>query len=72
MAAGDRNAGRVDLREAGVREERAALVRAPGRGHVGVHRIGREVIRRAVAAGRQNDRVARVALDLAGDQVPAR
>ena len=69
MLAAHRNAGRVDLREARVGEERAALVRAPRRRDVGVHRVGRQVVGRAVAAGGENHGVAHVALDLAGRQV---
>ena len=69
VVAGDRNAGRVDLGEAGVGEQGAALVRPPRRGHVRVHGVGREVIDRAVSAGGEDHRVADVALDLAGDQV---
>ena len=38
VIAGDRDAGRVDLREARVGEQRAALVRAPRRGDVRVRR----------------------------------
>ncbi len=59
----------MDLREARVREERAALVRAPRRGDVRVDRVGREVEHRAVAAGAQQHRVRLVRLELAGDEV---
>ena len=59
----------MNLREAGIREERAALVRAPRRGHVRVHRVGREVVGGAVAAGGEDHGVAGVALELAGHQV---
>ena len=63
MFAADRNARRVDLREARVGEERSALVRAPRGRHVGIHRVGREIIRRAVSAGREDDGVRDVALE---------
>ncbi len=69
MLAADGDAGRVDLRVAGVREQGAALVRAPRRRDVRVHGVGREVIHRAVAAGRENDGVGRVLFDLARRQV---
>ena len=59
VRAGDRDAGRVNLRVAGVGEEGAALVRAPGRRDVRVHGVGREVVRRAVAAGAEQHRVRR-------------
>ena len=59
----------MNLREARIREERAALVRAPGRRHVRADGVGREVIDRPVAAGRQDDRIGGVALELAGHEV---
>ncbi len=59
----------MDLREAGVREERAALVGAPDRGRVAARGVGRQVERVAVAAGGQNHRVRGVPADGAGDQV---
>ena len=65
-----RNAGRVNLREAGVREIGAALVGAPRRRHVRVHGVRGEVIGRPVAARRQDHGVADVLLDRAGHQVP--
>jgi hypothetical protein len=60
----------MDLREAGVREVRAALVRAPRRGDVARLRVRREVEDVAVAAGREQHRVAGVTLELAREQVP--
>ncbi len=59
----------VDLREARVGEQRAALVRAPRRGDVAVHRVGREVVRGAVAARAEQHGVAGPLLDLARLQV---
>ncbi len=70
VVAGARDAGRVDLREAGVGEVRAAPVRPPDRGRVGVHGVGREVEDVAVAAAGQDDGVGVVGVDLPGDQVP--
>ena len=69
MVARHRDTGGVNLREARVGEERAALVGAPRRRDVRVHRIGGEVVDRAVAAGCEADRIGRVLLDLAGHQV---
>ena len=69
VLAADRDAGRMDLREARVCEEGAALVGPPRRGDVRLHGVGREVVGRAVPAGREHDRVRGVRLDLARDQV---
>ena len=44
-------------------------MRAPRRGDVAAHRVGREVEDVAVAAGGEDDDVGEVRLDLAGDQV---
>ena len=62
VVAADRDAGRMDLREARVGEERAALVRAPRGRDVRVHRVGRQVVGRAVAAGREHDGVGDVSV----------
>ena len=71
VVAGLGDAGRVDLGEAGIGKEGAPLVAAPdGRG-VAVDRIGGEVEDSGVAAGGQDDRVAGIALEGAGDQVAA-
>src|SRR6185437_7480919 len=51
VVAGARDAGGVDLGEAGVGEVRAAPVRPPDGGRVGVHGIRRQVEDVAVAAG---------------------
>ena len=48
-----------------------ALVCTPGGGHVRIHRIGRQVICRPVAAGAEQHRMAGVALERSGVQVPA-
>ena len=69
MIAGHRDAGRVDLREAGIGEQRAALVGAPDRGGIGVHRVGRQEVGVAVPAGGEQDRVGLEALNRAGHEV---
>src|SRR5262245_52138882 len=68
IAAGG-DAGRVDLRVAGVGEERALLERAVGRRHVAALRVGREEEDVAVAARGQHDGIRRVGLDFARHQV---
>ena len=69
MVAAHRDARRMNLREARIGEQRAALVRAPRRRHVRVHRVGRQVIDGAVAAGAKQHRLPFVALELARDEV---
>ena len=69
VVAADRDAGRVNLRVAGIGEAGAALVGAPDGGGVGAARVGREIEDVAVAAGREHDGIGAVAGDLAGDQV---
>ena len=64
-----RDAGRVDLRVAGVGEERAPPVGPPRRRRVGVLGVGREEEDVAVAAGAQQHGVGGVAADLPGDEV---
>ena len=61
MLAADRDAGRVNLRVAGIGEERAALVGAPDGGDVAALGVGGEIEDVAVAAGGQHDGVGRVA-----------
>ncbi len=68
--AGHGDAGRVDLRVAGVGETGAALVGAIGRRDVAIQRVGGQVKDWAVAAGGQHHGVADVRLDFAGDEVP--
>src|SRR4030095_8501303 len=70
VLAGHGDARRVDLREAGVREARALLVRAPDRGGVRALRVRREEEHGPVAARAQDNRVAEVRLELPGDHVP--
>ena len=69
VVAADRDAGRVDLREARVGEQRAALVRPPDGGGVAALGVGREVEDVAVAAGASTTASATCGFDLAGDQV---
>jgi hypothetical protein len=59
----------VNLREAGVSEERAAPVGAPDGGGVRALGVGREIVDIAVAARGENDRIAQLHRKLAGDQV---
>ena len=59
----------MNLRVAGIGEERALLVGAPGGGDVAALGVGREEKHVAVTAGRQHDRIAGVRGDFAGDQV---
>ncbi len=59
----------MDLRVAGIRKQRAALVRAPACRHIRSLRIGRQVIDIPVAARRQHHRVRNVGRDLARHQV---
>ena len=69
MLAADGDAGRVDLRVAGIGEQGALLARAPGGGDVAALGVGGKEEDVAVAAGGQDDRIRRVRGDLAGDQV---
>ena len=69
VVAAHRNAGGMNLRVAGIGEERAFFVGAIGGGDVATAGVGREVKDVAVAAGREDDRVGRVPDDFAGDQV---
>ena len=64
-----RDAGRVDLREAGVRERGTPLVGAPDRRDVAPLRVGREVIDVAVPTGGEDHGVADVRIELAADEV---
>ncbi len=64
-----RNAGGVDLGEAGVREERTPSMGPPDRGGVAALGVGREEVHVAVAARRQHHRVPGVGPHLARDHV---
>ncbi len=59
----------MNLRVAGIGEERAPLVGAPGGGDVAAFRVGREVEDIAVAAGGKDHAIRRVRGDRAGDHV---
>jgi hypothetical protein len=65
----DRDAGRVDLRVAGVAEGRALAVRAPDRRAVAALGVGRQVEDVAVAAGREHHGVREVGLELPAHHV---
>ena len=69
VLAGDRDACRVYLREAGVAEERAALVRAPCRGGIAHFRVRREEEDVAVAPGGEYDGVPLVGFEPPVDHV---
>ena len=64
-----RDAGRMDLGEAGVRERGAALVGAPDGGDVAALRVGRQIKDVGVAARGEDDRVGGVGADLPGHEV---
>ncbi len=64
-----RNARRVDLRVAGIREERPALVGTEGAGDVAALGVRGKIENVAVAAGAEEHRIGRVAADFAGDHV---
>ena len=72
MFAGDRDAGGMDLGEAGVREKSAALVRAEGRVHAGADGVGGQEKDVGVSARAEADRVGGIGLDLAGHEIPHR
>ena len=59
----------VNLREAGVGEESAALISAPDGGGVRTFGIGGQIVHVAIAAGGQNDGVGDMRLHLAGDEI---
>jgi hypothetical protein len=69
VVTGDRDAGRVDLRVAGVGHVGALAVRPPRRRDVGAHRVGRQEEHVAVPTGGEDDGIREVRLDLAGDEV---
>src|SRR5213075_301269 len=64
-----RDAGRMDLRVAGIGEIGTAPMRAPDRGGIRRLRVGGEVEDVRVAAGAEDDGVAGVRIDRAGDHV---
>ena len=59
----------MNLREARIRKQRAALVRPPDGRAVGSLGVGRKIIDVAVAAGSQHHRVSQMRFDLPGYQV---
>ena len=66
LVAMDRDTGRVDLREAGVREESALAVGLHRGGTVGVHRVRGQEIGISVTTGGEDHGVGAEALDLTG------
>ena len=56
----------------GLAKAGATLVRPPGGSDVGCHGVGGEKIDVAVPAGGQHDRMGRIFLKIAGDQVATR
>ena len=64
-----RDAGRVNLGEAGVREVCALAVCTPDCGSVAAHRVRREEEDVSVTAGCQNNRISDVGFELAGGHV---
>src|SRR3546814_17631374 len=69
VLAGDGDAGRVDLRVAGVGHVGALAVRTPRSADVGAHRVGGEEVDVAIAAGGQEDSASEGGHDLTGAQV---
>src|ERR1700730_1898911 len=69
MLTSDGDAGWMDLGEARVREDRAALVRAPDCRRVRSLRVGREIVNVAVTACGENDCFTGMGLDCSGHQV---
>ena len=69
VLAAHRNAGRVNLGVARVRQARTALVRPPDPGGVGAARVGGKVEHIAVATGRQDHGIGGMALDFPGDEI---
>ena len=69
VVAFDRNAGGVDLREAGVGEEGTTLVGFVGGSDVATHRVGGQEEHVAVAARAEQDGIPCVGFDFAGNQI---
>ena len=67
--AAHRNAGGMNLRETGIREERTFFVGAISRGDVASARVRRKIKNVAVAAGRKDDGVRGMGADFSRDQV---
>ena len=69
ILARDRDAGRVDLREAGIGKECSAFMRAPDGGNVGALGVCRKIEDVAVAAGGENHSISDMGIDFTCDQV---
>src|ERR1700739_3220687 len=59
----------MDLRVAGIRKERAALVRPPAGRYIRALGVGREIVDVPVAPGGKNHRIRNVRGEFAGDEV---
>ncbi len=70
VVAGDGDAGRMDLREAGIGESGAPLVGAPNGGCVRPLGVSGEIVGVAVAAASEHHRIGQMRFDRAGEQVP--
>src|SRR6266850_1432728 len=69
MLATYRDAGRMNLRVAWIREESAFLIRAPGSSHVAAFGIGRKEKYVSVTARGEDDSIRRMRRDFAVDEV---
>ena len=69
LLAADGNASGMDLRVAGIGEERPFLAGAPGRRDIAAPGVGRKEENVAVTAGGQHDGIARVRGNFAGDEI---
>src|SRR5271156_1199619 len=69
MLATDRDTRRMNLREAWIREQRAATVSAPDGCAVARLRVGRQIVDVGVSTRRQHNYVCRVTLDVPGHQI---
>ena len=67
MIAAHGNAGRMDLREAGIGKRGSSFVGAISRGHVATNRIGRKKKNVPVTTGREDYRISGVRRNLPGD-----
>ena len=67
-----RNTGRVNLGVARISEESAFLGSLPGRCNAATHGVGRQVENVNVTAGRKDNSIPPVRLDLTGDQITNR
>ena len=64
MLAAHGDAGRMNLRETGIREERAFFKRAIRGGHIAAAGVGGKIKNISITAGSEHNRVGRILLDL--------